>query len=174
MTAPRDPAKTVDERVAKWFAMGDRLYRSGSEPMALSYYQWITEVAPRNARAWRMLGLCALTGLGGEAAALEALQRAVELDPSDAQARAALDNLQRKLGAVHIIDQGQRQFTNCWRRSSSAPRSGSRTAGNRPRRRRPPSRTSRHPRSRRGTLETTNRDVHRHGLLQRGGVRPGR
>jgi len=111
MRTPVDPNKPVDRQVSEWFAQGDLLFEHGQEPLAAGYYQWITEVEPANARAWRMLGLCCLTGLGGERNALRALQKAVALDPYDEQARGALENLQRRLAQnPYLLDKGERQF----------------------------------------------------------------
>lgn len=87
------------------------MFRDGMEPMAVGYYQWITEVQPTNARAWKMLGRCCLVSLGGEANALQALRKAVELDPADAEARSALASLERQLAVnPNLLDQGKRQW----------------------------------------------------------------
>lgn len=108
---PMDPAKNLKEHVDEWFSLGDSLFASGQEPIALGYYKWITEVDPNNARAWRMLGLSCLVCLGSERHALAALSKATELDPSDGEAARALADLNGRLARnPRLLDQGEQEW----------------------------------------------------------------
>ena len=111
MPPPMSSAKNLKEHVAEWFSLGDSLFASGQEPIALGYYEWIIEVEPNNARAWRMLGMSCLACLGSERHALAALRKATELDPSDDEAARALADLNRRLARnPRLLDQGKQEF----------------------------------------------------------------
>ena len=99
------------KKIQRWFKEGDWFYYHGMEDQAVFCYQWIVNADPNNARAWKMYGLCCLTGLGGERTALSALKTAVELDPHDEEAQAALSRLQSELAtSPHVVDKGERAF----------------------------------------------------------------
>jgi tetratricopeptide (TPR) repeat protein len=88
--------ESIKEEIAYWKEVGDNSFKEGNYLAALEAYETITHSDPQNVEAWKGMAT-AFSLLDKPYDALQSLDRAIEIDPSDSESLEIKDLLLKKL-----------------------------------------------------------------------------
>lgn len=88
--------KSKDEEIKYWKDIGDNSFKEGNYLAALEAYETVTRSDPQNMEAWKGMAT-SFSLLDHPYDALESLDKAIELDPSDSESLEIKGLLLKKL-----------------------------------------------------------------------------
>lgn len=88
--------KSIKEEIAYWKEVGDNSFKEGNYLAALEAYETVTLSDPQNAEAWKGMAT-AFSLLDKPYDALQSLDRAIEINPTDSESLEIKNLLLKKL-----------------------------------------------------------------------------